>query len=119
LEVKRLLCVDDSPEMLDILVDMLRTEFMVVGALTSTSSAIAEAANLRPDIILLDVNLGDESGFVVAEHLRNSGCSARVVFLSVHESKEFVDAAKDVGAAGYIYKSQISRDLIKILHSAV
>jgi DNA-binding NarL/FixJ family response regulator len=117
--VKRLLCVDDSPEMLDALVDMLRTEFMVVGTLCSASSAIAEAANLKPDIILLDVDLGDGSGFLVAEHLCNSGCPARVVFLSVHESKEFVEAAKDIGAAGYVFKSQISSDLMKMLHSAV
>ena len=98
---------------------MLRTEFMVVGALTSASSAIADAANLQPDIILLDVDLGDGSGFVVAEHLRQSGCLAKVVFLSVHESKEFIDAAKDIGAAGYVFKSQITRDLMKILHSAI
>jgi len=117
--VKRLLCVDDSPEMLEELVDMLRTEFTVVGALTSASSAMAEAANLNPDIILLDVDLGDASGFVVAEYLRDSGCPAKVVFLSVHESKEFVDAAKDLGAAGFVFKSEIDRDLMKMLHSAL
>ena len=117
--MKRLLCVDDSPEMLDALVEMLRAEFILVGALTSASSAMAEAANLNPDIILLDVDLGDASGFVVAEYLRNSGCLAKVVFLSVHESKEFVEAAKDVGAAGYVFKSQMDRDLMRMLHSAV
>jgi DNA-binding NarL/FixJ family response regulator len=117
-EVKRLLCVDDSPEMLGVLVDMLRAEFMVVGALTS-SSAMAEAANLRPDIILLDVDLGDASGFVVAEQLRRAGCPAKIVFLSVHENVEFVDAAREIGASGYIFKSQITRDLKKMLHSVV
>ena len=104
--MKRLLCVDDSPEMLDALVDMLRAEFIVVGALTSASSAMAEAANLRPDIILLDLDLGDASGFVVAEELRRAGCPAKIVFLSVHERIEFVDAAREIGASGYIFKSQ-------------
>jgi CheY-like chemotaxis protein len=118
-EVKRLLCVDDSPDMLDMLVDMLHTEFIIVGALPSGSSALAEVANLKPDIILLDVDLGDMTGFVVAEHLRSAGCSAKVVFLSVHESIDFVDAARDVGAVGYVFKSQITRDLINTLHSAV
>jgi DNA-binding NarL/FixJ family response regulator len=116
--VKRLLCVDDSPEMLEIIVDMLHTEFTIVGALTSASSALAEVPKLKPDIILLDVDLGDMTGFMAAEKLRSAGCPAKVVFLSVHESIEFVEAARKVGAAGYVFKSQISRDLMTTLHSA-
>ena len=118
LEVKRLLCVDDSPDMLEILVDLLQPQFTIVGALSCGASVLEEAANLNPDIILLDVDLGDMSGFAVAEQLRNSGCPARVVFLSVHESIDFIRAAKDLGAAGYVCKSQITRDLVKTLHSA-
>jgi hypothetical protein len=45
--VKRLLCVDDSPEMLDIVVDLLQSDFMIVGKLSSGSSALAETANLH------------------------------------------------------------------------
>jgi DNA-binding NarL/FixJ family response regulator len=116
--VKRLLCVDDSPEMLEVLVDLLQWEFLIVGTLSSGSLAIGQAANFKPDIILLDVDLGDANGFRVAEQLRSSGCPARIVFLSVHESIDFVRAAQDSGAAGYVFKSQISRDLVKTLHAA-
>jgi DNA-binding NarL/FixJ family response regulator len=116
--VKRLLCIDDSPEMLEALVDLLQWEFMVVGTLSSGSLALEQAANFKPDIILLDIDLGDTSGFRVAEHLRRSGCPARIVFLSVHESIDFVRAAQDVGAAGFVFKSQITRDLVKTLHAA-
>jgi DNA-binding NarL/FixJ family response regulator len=115
--VKRLLCIDDSPEMLDALVHMLESEFLVVGTLSSGSSAVAEAANFNPDIILLDVDLGDMTGFLVADHLRATGCPARVVFLSVHESIDFIQAAQKRGAAGYVFKSQISRDLVDTLHA--
>jgi DNA-binding NarL/FixJ family response regulator len=116
--VKRLLCVDDSPDMLEILVDLLQPQFTIVGALSSGASVLEEATKLNPDIILLDVDLGDISGFVVAKQLRSSGCPASVVFLSVHESIDFIRAAKDLGAAGYVCKSQITRDLVKTLHSA-
>jgi DNA-binding NarL/FixJ family response regulator len=116
--VKRLLCVDDSPEMLEALVDLLQWEFLIVGTLSSGSLAIGQAANFKPDIILLDVDLGDANGFRVAEQLRSSGCPARIVFLSVHESIDFVRAAQDSGAAGYVFKSQITRDLVKTLHAA-
>jgi DNA-binding NarL/FixJ family response regulator len=117
--VKRLLCIDDSPAMLDVLVELLQSEFLIVGTLSSGSSALDEAANFKPDVILLDVDLGDISGFVVAEQLRRTACPARIVFLSVHESKDFIRAAQDLGAAGYVFKSQITRDLVKTLHAAV
>lgn len=116
--MKRLLCVDDSPDMLEILVDLLQPQFTIVGTLSSGASVLEEATTLNPDIILLDVDLGDISGFVVAEQLRSSGCPASVVFLSVHESIDFIRAAKDLGAAGYVCKSQITRDLVKTLHTA-
>jgi DNA-binding NarL/FixJ family response regulator len=104
--------------MLEILVDLLQPQFTIVGALSCGASVLEEAAALNPDVILLDVDLGDMSCFAVAEQLRNSGCSASVVFLSVHESIDFIRAAKDLGAAGYVCKSQITRDLVKTLHTA-
>jgi two-component system, OmpR family, response regulator len=116
--VKRLLCVDDSPDMLEILVDLLRLQFTIVGTLSSGASVLEEATTLKADIILLDVDLGDMNGFTVAKQLRSSGCPANIVFLSVHESIDFVRAAKDLGAAGYVFKSQITRDLVKTLHTA-
>jgi DNA-binding NarL/FixJ family response regulator len=63
------------------------------------------------------MDLGDTNGFRVAEQLQDSGCSARIVFLSVHDSQDFIEAAKAIGAAGYVSKSQIDRDLLKTLHS--
>jgi two-component system nitrate/nitrite response regulator NarL len=105
--------------MLDILVDLLQADFLIVGTLRSGSSALAEAANCKPDIILLDVDLGDMTGFHVAERLKSTGCLAKIVFLSVHESIDFIKAAQDLGAAGYVFKSQITRDLVRTLHAAV
>jgi DNA-binding NarL/FixJ family response regulator len=116
--VKKLLCIDDSPEMLEVLVELLQWEFLVVGTLSSGSLALEQAAAFRPDIILLDVDLGDISGFRVAEKLRSSGCPAKIVFLSVHESIDFIRAGQDLGAAGYVFKSQITRDLVKTLRAA-
>ena len=116
--MKRLLCVDDSPDMLEILVDLLQAQFTIVGTLSCGASVLEEATTLNPDIILLDVDLGEISGFAVAAQLRNSGCPASIVFLSVHESIDFIRAATDLGAAGYVCKSQITRDLVKTLHTA-
>jgi len=117
--VKSLLCVDDSAEMLNFLVEFLESEFRIVGTLSSGSQVVATATSLDPDIILLDIDLGDTNGFLVAEQLRNAGCRAKIVFLSVYESVDFIMAAEALGAAGYVSKAQISRDLVKTLRSVM
>jgi DNA-binding NarL/FixJ family response regulator len=66
---------------------------------------------LIPDIILLDVSLGDMTGFSVAKRLKNMCGEAKIIFLSVHENSDFVRAAFDLGASGYVFKSQVSSDL--------
>jgi DNA-binding NarL/FixJ family response regulator len=113
--VMKLLLADDNPDMLMALTHLLRKEFLIVGALSSGASVLAQVDDLNPDIILLDVSLGDLSGFQVAERLRHRACPSKIVFLSVHENPEFLRAAVDLGASGYVFKSQISRDLLHAL----
>lgn len=113
-----LLLADDNPDMLDALVQMLQRDFVIVGALTNGRSVLAKANALAPDVILLDVSLGDITGFQVVERLRRRGCLSQVVLLSVHENPEFVRAAVHIGASGYVFKSQINRDLVNALQAA-
>jgi DNA-binding NarL/FixJ family response regulator len=115
--VKRLLLADDNRDMLTALDQMLRQEFLIVGALSSGVSVLAQVNDLNPDIILLDVSLGDLSGFQVARCLRHRGCPSNIVFLSVHENPEFLQAAVDLGVSGYVFKSRISRDLLHALQA--
>jgi DNA-binding NarL/FixJ family response regulator len=112
------LLVDDNPDMLSALVQMLQRDFVILGALTNGGAVLARAQDPDPDVILLDVSLGDITGFQLAERLRHRGCLSRVVFLSVHENPEFIRTAVNVGASGYVFKSQISRDLVNALQAA-
>jgi DNA-binding NarL/FixJ family response regulator len=114
----RLLLADDNPAMLETLVDMLGADFAIVGSLTNGASVLAEGARLNPDVILLDVSLGDMTGFQVAERLHSRGCYSKIVFLSVYENVEFVHAALAIGASGYVFKSQIVRDLANAIRIA-
>jgi len=70
---------------------------------------------LRPDLVILDVSLGDLNGFEVARRLRISDSTVKIIFLSVHEDIDFVNAAFDLGAAGYVFKSRIAADLMKAI----
>lgn len=113
-----LLLADDNPDMLAALVQLLQRDFVIVGALTNGEGVLAQVDTLVPDIILLDVSLADVTGFQIVEHLRQRGCRSKIVLLSVHENPEFVRAAADIGVSGYVFKSQINRDLVAALHAA-
>lgn len=108
----RLLLADDNLEILETLADMLQPAYVVVAALSDGASVLAQAPTLNPDLIILDISLGDMAGFEVARRLKKAGVGAKVVFLTVHENIDFVRAAFDLGAVGYVYKSRISSDLI-------
>lgn len=111
----RLLLADDNPEILETLVDLLQPECAVVGTLSDGASVLEQAPRLKPDLIILDISLGDMAGFEVARRLKKAGVEAKVIFLTVHENIDFVRAAFDLGAAGYVFKSRISSDLLEAI----
>lgn len=114
----RVLVVDDNPEFLRAARDILSDEFTVVGELHDGKSVVREAALLDPQVIVLDVSLGDMTGFDVARRLKAAGSEAKVVFLSIHESMEFVHTAVKLGAVGYVYKSQADFELSRAVAAA-
>ena len=114
-KVGSLLVVEDNPAMVEMLVDVLRREYVIAGTVSEGASVVSTAEAVNPDVILLDISLGDMSGFDVARRLRKSGCTAKIVFVSVHENQDFVRAAFELGASGYVFKSQISPDLLLAL----
>lgn len=110
-----LLLADDNPDLLTTLVEMLQTEYKVVAALPNGASVLDQIAMLDPDLAILDVSLGDLTGFEVARRLKNTGCSVKIIFLSVHEDIDFVSAAFDLGASGYVFKSRVTEDLTRAI----
>lgn len=112
----RLLLADDNPEVLETLIDMLQPAFEIAGAFPNGASLLQQSAALNPDLIILDISLGDVTGFEVAKRLKMSGCPAKIIFLTVHENIDFVHAAFDLDASGYVFKSRISTDLIDAIN---
>jgi DNA-binding NarL/FixJ family response regulator len=95
-------------------------EFSVVGEADTAAAAIALAQAERPDVILIDINLPDESGLKVAESLVGSLPTVRLLMLSVHDDQEIVRQSVRIGAHGYLRKDTTPADLrtaIKAVHS--
>ena len=106
---------DDNPAMLEMVVEMLQKGYNIAAALPNGTSVLNQIATLSPDLVILDISLGDLTGFEVARRLKGIGCTAKIIFLTIHEDIEFVTTAFEVGASGYVFKSRATEDLIKAI----
>jgi DNA-binding NarL/FixJ family response regulator len=114
-----LVFVDDSPAFSKAILEMLRAEYEVAAAFSDGASALDKIAVLRPDIVILDISLGDLTGFEVARRLKLINCLAKIIFLTMHECQDFMDAALNIGALGYVFKSRASTDLMKAIDTVL
>jgi DNA-binding NarL/FixJ family response regulator len=114
----RVLIVDDNEAMLERAAAVLMAGCEVVGLMKDGPSAVEAALALRPDVIVLDVSMPGMSGLEVAAKLRKAGSTAAVVFLTVHQEEEIVQATKAVGGMGYVVKPQLASDLLVAVREA-
>ena len=95
-------------------------DFDVVGEADNAAAAVALAQKTRPDVILVDINLPDESGLKVADAILKSQPGVRLLMLSVHDDQEFVRESVRIGAHGYLRKDTTPADLrnaIRAVHA--
>jgi DNA-binding NarL/FixJ family response regulator len=103
----RCLIVDDNRSFLDAARVLLEREGLEVAGVAETSAeALRHADELAPDVILVDVVLGDESGFDLARQLDDERSS--VVLISTHAEADIEDLIAESPAAGFLPKSQLS-----------
>jgi two-component system, NarL family, nitrate/nitrite response regulator NarL len=111
----RCLIVDDNLGFLNAARLLLEQEgLQVVGVATSGDEALRAVAELRPDVTLLDIDLGGESGFDVARRLaddRDSG-PGQLILISTHSEEDLVDLIKESPAIGFLGKSSLSATTI-------
>ena len=107
----RVAIVDDHPIVRAGLRMVLESddEFEVVGEAETAASAIELVQRNPPDVVLIDINLPDESGLKVAEAIRQPG--VRLLMLSVHDDRGIVRESVRIGAHGYLRKDTTPADL--------
>ena len=115
----RLLVVDDHEVVREGLVAMLdrRPGFSVVGQAGTVAEAVALAAKLEPDLVVMDVRLPDGSGIEACRDIRSARPETRVVMLTSYPDEEAVLGAIVAGASGYLLKQLRARDLVAALES--
>jgi DNA-binding NarL/FixJ family response regulator len=110
----RCLIVDDNSLFLDAATELLDREGVDVVATASTSTdAIRLVGELRPDVALVDIDLGQEDGFELARRLSNGQpASAKVILVSTHSGEELGELIAASPALGFIPKTRLSAQAI-------
>jgi len=114
----RCLIVDDSPRFLDAARGLLeRQGIRVVGVASTSAEAFEQATQLQPDIALLDIDLGGESGFDLARQLsrEDSLAPCRMILISTHAEQDYADLIAGSPVVGFLPKSALSADAIRYL----
>jgi DNA-binding NarL/FixJ family response regulator len=113
------LLADDNSAVLDYVRKMLEKgqEYRIVAAISDAVVVVREYHRLRPDLILLDISMGPTSGIDIARQLRDSGCTAKIIFLTVHEDSDYVNAAIGAGGSAYVVKSRLNMDLLSAINA--
>jgi DNA-binding NarL/FixJ family response regulator len=110
------LIVDDHPGFRASARSLLEAEgFEVVGEAEDGASALRAAAELDPELVLLDVQLPDQSGFDVAKRLTNGGGGPAVILISSREGADFGALVAGSGARGFIAKEELSGSALSAL----
>jgi two-component system NarL family response regulator len=115
----RVLLVDDHELMREGLRAILarERELEVVGEAAGGREAVALAAALRPDVVIMDVAMKDMNGIEATRQIRAGRHAARVVALSSHADRRYVAAILEAGASGYVLKANAYDELLRAVHA--
>ena len=88
---------------------MLERDGMTVpGVAHNSAEAVLQVAELKPDVVLIDIRLGRESGFDTARQLADNGHVAALIMISTHAGEDYADLIAESPAAGFVPKAELS-----------
>ncbi len=116
---KRILIVDDHPLYRDGLKARLAEHqgFETVGEAGGFTQGLALAKKLKPDVALIDISLPDGSGIELAREMRSTLPGLSVVIVSMHSKVDFIAAAFQAGAGGYVAKDSGADSILKAIEA--
>jgi DNA-binding NarL/FixJ family response regulator len=115
----RVLLADDHPGISDCVEVLIESNHEVVGKVRDGKDLVETAHRLHPDIIITDISMPIFSGIEAGRKLKQSGCRAKLIFLTLHSDNDFVDACFGIGAFGYVLKCSMDSDLLPAISEAL
>ena len=114
----RILLADDHPGVSDFVEGLLESSHEIVGKVRDGKALIDAVARLKPDIIVTDISMPFLNGIEAGRKLKESGSCAKLVYLTIHSDRDFVQACMQLGAFGYVLKSRMDIDLLVAISEA-
>lgn len=102
-----------------ILRSVLAPHFTIVAAVDDGREAVVAASEYKPDVVLLDVSLPRVRGFEAARQILAATPSCKVLFVSNYADRGYPEAARELGAGGYVLKSRAATELVPAIETAL
>jgi two-component system, NarL family, nitrate/nitrite response regulator NarL len=110
----RCVIVDDDEEFLKVAQALLeRDGVTVAGVAHNSAEAVQRTQALGPDVVLIDIRLGWESGFEAARRLADNGHPAALIMISAHADEDYAELIADSPATGFLPKTDLSAAAIR------
>ena len=116
---RRVLLADDHTLVLEAFEKLLEPDYTVVGAVSDGRALLAAAAELKPDVIVLDVAMPLLNGLDAARQLKKTTPAIKLIFLTMNEDPNVASEALRAGASGYLLKTSASSELSKAINEAL
>jgi len=118
--VTTIVIADDFPGFRRLVRSKLRgSGFHILAEASDGLEAVAKARRLQPDVVLLDVQMPNLNGLAAAVQIRSTAPNSKILFLSQNTDPDIVQSAMRDGAAGYLFKSTINRELLPAIKAAL
>ena len=115
----RILLADDHKIVLEGLKGLLEPEFELVGTVEDGRALVAQAAKLRPDVIVADISMPRLNGIDAVRQIKKTDPTIKVVFLTMHPDATYAAGAFEAGASGFVLKHSASSELITAIREAL
>jgi len=115
----RILLADDHAIVIEGLRRLLGADFDLVGVARNGLEMVELGKTHAPDLVVADVSMPLVNGIDALRRLRREGCTARVVFLTMHPDATFATRALEAGASGYVLKHAASDELVEAIREAL
>ncbi len=116
---RRVLLADDHTLLLEAFEKLLEPDFTVVGAVSDGRALLAAAAELKPDVIVLDIAMPLLNGLDAARQIKKTMPAIKLIFLTMNEDPNLASEAFRIGASGYLLKTSAASELSKAINEAL
>ena len=108
----RIILADDHVMLLDAIKNLLEPEFEIVGTFQDGHALVTKAAELNPDVIILDIGMPKMNGLIAGQRLRQVLPKVKLIYLTMNLDPDLAAEAFRLGASGYVVKNSAATELV-------